>query len=263
VKLLSGKFLGANGGTIANAIKAVDYFTNLKKKGLNIVATNNSWGGGGYSTALYDAIERANDAGILFIAAAGNTAGQNNDVNPSYPSSYNNANVIAVASITSSGGLSSFSQFGPTSVDIGAPGSDIWSTVPGSYNSYSGTSMATPHVTGAAALYKAINPTATAAQIKAAILNGATPTASLAGKVVSGGRLNVVGFLTPSAPTTSSPSKTPTPPPTKTPTSPTPPPTPSPTATCLSRNQPCKKTNCGLSCCCPGLTCRGSASTCR
>jgi subtilisin family serine protease len=198
VKLLSGKFLGSTGGTIANAIKAVDYFTNLKKKGLNIVATNNSWGGGGYSTALYDAIQRANAADILFIAAAGNTAGQNNDVTPSYPSSYNNANIIAVASITSSGGLSSFSQFGPTSVDIGAPGSDIWSTVPGGYGSFSGTSMATPHVTGAAALRKALNPTATAAQIKAAILNGARPTTSLTGKVVTGGRLNVVGFLTPS-----------------------------------------------------------------
>ena len=199
VKLLSGKFLGAGGGSASNAIRALDYFTNLKKKGLNIVATNNSWGGGGYSAALYDAIQRANAADILFIAAAGNTSGQNNDVTPSYPASYNNANIIAVASITSSGGLSSFSQFGQTSVDIGAPGSDIWSTVAAGYRSFDGTSMATPHVTGAAALYKALNPTATAAQIKAAILNGATPTASLSGKVVTGGRLNVAGFVTTSA----------------------------------------------------------------
>lgn len=201
VKMLNAKFLGSRGGTTANAIKAVDYFTDLKNRGLNIVATNNSWGGGGYSQALYDAIVRANNAGILFIAAAGNS-GTNNDVTPSYPSGYNVDNIIAVASITSTGALSSFSQYGATSVDIGAPGSGIWSTVPVSskgkivsgYASYNGTSMATPHVTGAAALYKSLNPGATAAQIKNAILSSAIPTPSLAGKCVTGGRLNVSGF---------------------------------------------------------------------
>ena len=202
VKMLNAKFLGSTGGTLANAIKAVDYFTDLKtRQGLNIVATNNSWGGGGFSQALQDAIERANTAGILFIAAAGNS-GTNNDTTPSYPASYPNANVIAVASITNTGALSSFSQFGATSVDIGAPGSGIWSTVPvrsqgktiSSYASYNGTSMATPHVSGAAALYASLNPAATALQIKTAILNSATPTSSLSGKSVTGGRLNVSGF---------------------------------------------------------------------
>src|SRR5574340_155011 len=202
VKLINAKFLGKRGGTTANAIKAVDYITDLKiRHKLNLVATNNSWGGGGYSTGLYDAIERANAAGILFVAAAGNAA-SNNDATPSYPASYTNANVIAVASITATGALSRFSNFGATTVDIGAPGSGIVSTVPKSvkgqilsaYASYSGTSMATPHVTGAAALYAASHPGSTAAQIKAAILNAAPPTDSLAGKCVSNGRLNVSGF---------------------------------------------------------------------
>ena len=202
VKLMSAKFLGRRGGTTANAIKAVDYFTDLKlRHNLNIVATNNSWGGGGYSQALADAVERANAADILFIAAAGNSA-TNNDTTASYPSGYASANVIAVASITNTGALSSFSQYGATTVDIGAPGSDIWSTVPKSvkgkitaaYASYNGTSMATPHVTGAAALYAARHPGSSAAQIKTAILSNATPTPSLAGKVATGGRLNVDSF---------------------------------------------------------------------
>jgi subtilisin family serine protease len=201
VKLLNAKFLGRRGGTTANAIKAVDYFTDLKNSGVNIVATNNSWGGGGFSQALQDAIERANAANILFIAAAGNN-GTNNDSSPSYPASYPNANIIAVAAITNTGGLASFSQYGASSVDLGAPGSGIYSSVPVSskgkissgYASYSGTSMATPHVTGAVALYASTHPGASAAQIKTAILNSTVGTSSLSGKCVTGGRLNVSGF---------------------------------------------------------------------
>jgi len=195
VTLISGKFLGRRGGTLANAVKAVDYFTNLKTRhGLNIVATNNSWGGGGFSQTLLDAITRANAANILFVAAAGNS-GTNNDTAASYPSNYNVANVIAVAAIDRTGKLAAFSQYGATTVDLGAPGVGVWSTTAfNGYSSYSGTSMATPHVTGAAALYASTHPSATAAQIKGAILGSVVPTASLSGKTLTGGRLNVSGF---------------------------------------------------------------------
>ena len=204
VTMIPAKFLGRRGGTTANAIKAVDYLTDLKSRyGINLVATNNSWGGGGFSQGLADAITRGGNAGILFIAAAGNGGsdgvGDNNDTTANYPSNYTCDCVIAVAAITSTGAKSSFSNYGATTVDLGAPGSAIYSTLPGkggtwTYGSYSGTSMATPHVTGAAALYASTHPGATAAQIKAAILSSATPTASLAGKTVTGGRLNVSGF---------------------------------------------------------------------
>ncbi|WP_374567105.1 S8 family peptidase [Ideonella sp.] len=207
VKMVNAKFLGANGGTTANAILAIDYITDLKtRQGLNLVATNNSWGGGGFSQALKDAIDRSGAANILFIAAAGNGnllgIGQNTDKKPNYPSAYTSDNIIAVASITKTGAKSGFSNYGLESVDLGAPGSGIWSTVPKmvngvltpSYASYDGTSMATPHVTGAVAMYASLHPGLTAAQIKAAILAATVPTASLAGKTVTGGRLDVSGF---------------------------------------------------------------------
>ncbi|HEV2145814.1 MAG TPA: S8 family peptidase [Longimicrobiaceae bacterium] len=206
VTMISGKFLGRNGGTTTNAIKAVDYFTDLKTRhGLNIVATNNSWGGGGFSQALLDAINRGGNAGILFIAAAGNGGadgvGDNNDTSASYPSNYEcTANgtydcVIAVASITSSGAKSGFSNYGAKTVDLGAPGSGVYSTLPyNTYGSYSGTSMATPHVAGGAALYASTHPGATAAQIRGALMSSTTPTPSLDGRTVTGGRLNVSGF---------------------------------------------------------------------
>ncbi|WP_018621153.1 S8 family peptidase [Spirosoma luteum] len=195
ITLISAKFLGKRGGTTANAIKAVDYLTTLKNKGINIVASNNSWGGGGYSQALYDAISRANTAGIMFIAAAGNS-GTNNDATASYPSNYDLPNVIAVAAIDNTGALASFSQYGATTVDLGAPGVAINSTTAfNTYSSYNGTSMATPHVTGAVALYASTHPGATVAQIRNAILSSAAPTPSLSGKTVTGGRLDANAAL--------------------------------------------------------------------
>lgn len=199
VTIISGKFLGRNGGTTANAVRAVDYMTDLKlRHGLDLVATNNSWGGGGFSQALFDAIERANQADILFAAAAGNGGndgvGDDNDASPHYPSTYENSNIIAVAALTSSGSKSSYSNYGATSVDIGAPGSGIYSTLPlNKYGSYSGTSMATPHVTGALAL-RAAHSTSRGAALKNDILSSAAATSSLAGLCVTSGRLDAGGF---------------------------------------------------------------------
>jgi subtilisin family serine protease len=201
------KFLNSAGsGSLSSAVQAIDYFTTAKIQSSQrgetslFVGTNNSWGGGGYSQAIADAINRANQQDLLFIAAAGNGGsdgiGDNNDQTPSYPSSYTTNNVIAVAAITSSGSLASYSNYGATSVDLGAPGSGVYSTVPGGgYATYNGTSMATPHVTGAASLLKSAFPNATAAQIKEALLQSAASTGSLGGKTVSGGRLDIAAAL--------------------------------------------------------------------
>ena len=210
VSMISTKFLGSGGGYTSGAIRALDYLTDLKlRHNLNIVATNNSWGGGGYSQALHEAIIRAAKQDILFIAAAGNSA-RNNDLTPAFPANFstlvgtqnvtaaNQESVIAVAAITSTGSLASFSSYGLSTVDLGAPGSGIVSTVPGGgYASYSGTSMAAPHVTGAAALYAASHPGATAGDIRSALLASAVPTPSLAGRTVTGGRLDVAALVSP------------------------------------------------------------------
>ncbi|MFM8577893.1 MAG: S8 family peptidase, partial [Planctomycetaceae bacterium] len=197
VSIMALKFLGADGsGSTSAAVAAVNYATRMKRDfGVNIVATNNSWGGGGSSTSLRDAITAGGQAGILFIAAAGNES-NNNDAAPSYPASYTSEAVISVAATDRSNRLASFSNYGATSVDLAAPGVSILSTTPNNtYASYSGTSMATPHVTGAVALLAAANPPATSSQIRSAILSSSVPVAALAGKVATGGLLNVAGAL--------------------------------------------------------------------
>ncbi|HEV2761977.1 MAG TPA: S8 family peptidase [Pyrinomonadaceae bacterium] len=212
VTMISGKFLGPDGGSVADAIAAVNYFVDLKTRhGLNLVALNNSWGGGGYSQALHDAVIRCAKANILFLAAAGNGnlvgIGQNNDKKASYPSNYNTTQgtttesaasydaVIAVAALTSTGALAGYSNYGATTVDIGAPGSGVWSTTPNNtLSSFNGTSMATPHVTGGVALYASTHPGATPQEIRSVLFSTGVTTSSLSGKTVTGKRLNVSSF---------------------------------------------------------------------
>ena len=197
VSLMALKFLGADGsGSTSGAIAAINYATRMRQSfGVNVVATNNSWGGGGFSSALRDAIAAGGSAGVLCVAAAGNES-VNNDATPSYPANYAGDAVISVAATDSSNRLATFSNYGATTVDVAAPGVGIYSTVPGNrYASYSGTSMATPHVTGTVALLAAANPQATAAQLRTAILSTAVPLPALAGKVATGGLVNAAAAL--------------------------------------------------------------------
>jgi len=197
VSIMGLKFLGANGsGSTSGAVAAINYATRMRRDfGINIVATNNSWGGGGFSNSLRDAIAAGGRAGILFVAAAGNES-QDIDSTPSYPASYTSDAVISVAATDRSNNLASFSNYGATGVDVAAPGVSIYSTVPGNgYATYSGTSMAAPHVTGTVALMAAANPQATAAQLRSAILSTTVPVAGLAGKVATGGLLNAAAAV--------------------------------------------------------------------
>lgn len=202
VSIIGCKFLDASGsGSLSDALTCIDYFVDLKNNGVNVRATNNSWGGGGFSQALSDAITSSEEANILFVAAAGNDA-YDNDAQSSYPSGYPHDSVLAVASTTHTDDMSSFSQWGLTTVDLGAPGSDILSTVPGGgYASYSGTSMATPHVTGAAALAWSVNPELSAIEMKELLMSSGDDNAALSGKTASGKRLNVKNALDDADPT--------------------------------------------------------------
>jgi subtilisin family serine protease len=208
------KFLGPNGGSTLDAVEAINYAV---ANGADI--SNNSWGYvGSPSRSLQDAINRADNAGHLFVAAAGNGGtdgvGDSNDAsssNTNYPSSYPNPNIISVAATDNRDTLASFSNFGATTVDLAAPGVNVASTLPGiRYGYYSGTSMATPHVTGVAALLKSQQPTLDDAQLKARILDGADKKSSLTGKVLTNGRLNAANALPSSTVTVGADSTDPT-----------------------------------------------------
>src|SRR5262245_26765382 len=188
------KFLTASGsGNTADAIECIQFAIQAKQifgAGANVRVLSNSWGGGGFSQALLDAINAANSNDMLFVAAAGNS-NTNNDVTANYPSNYNAPNVLAVAATDNRDNKSSFSSFGATTVDLGAPGTNILSTVRnGGFAVFSGTSMATPHVSGAAALVLSRCSLSTA-NLKANLMNNVDPVSSLSGRTVTGGRLNV------------------------------------------------------------------------
>ena len=186
-QLMILKFIGPFGGYTSDAIAAIQYATD---NGAKVV--NASWGGGGFSLALKSSIEACS---CVFVAAAGND-GTDNDVTAHYPSSYNSANLIAVAATDHNDNVASFSNFGATSVDLGAPGVSILSTVPiDSYDSFSGTSMATPHVSGVAGLIYSLSPGLTPVEVKDQILNGVDSIPALAGITYSGGRLNAANSL--------------------------------------------------------------------
>jgi len=187
VKLMPIKFLPATGpGFTSDAILAIQYGTN---NGAHL--SNNSWGGGGYSSVLHYVIEQASQRGRLFVAAAGNK-GSNNDHIALYPASYNLPNILAVAATDSRDRLATFSNYGQTSVHLAAPGDAIWSTVVGGgYGYLSGTSMAAPMATGAAALLLSANPALTPAALRADLMASVEPIAALQGRVQAGGRLQV------------------------------------------------------------------------
>lgn len=211
VQIMPIKFLDYSGsGYLSDAIQAIDYYTSAtsaQDKAFNpsspllFIGTNNSWGGGGYSSLLKTSIEGGAQVNNHFVAAAGNSS-SNNDSFANYPSNYSTLSVAgweavtAVASLNSSGGLSWFSNYGSTTVDLGAPGENIQSSSPGtSYESLSGTSMATPHVAGTLALLASSNPDTNRRNFRSAILSTATSTPSLLGKVVTGGRLDTYSAL--------------------------------------------------------------------
>ncbi len=192
VSLMGIKFLNAGGaGAASDAVDSVYYAV---QQGVDL--TSNSYGGGGFLQAMTDAIEAAGEAGQLFIAAAGNDA----TAAPQFPASYENENIISVAAIDLNDNLASFSNFGIPHVDIGAPGVAVVSTVPkawkaSGYLSVNGTSMATPHVAGVAALLKSHVPSLPHLEARQRILDSAVPIPSLSGMVATGARLNAFKVL--------------------------------------------------------------------
>lgn len=191
VKMMGIKFLTDSGsGSTDNAIKSIDYATKM-----NVDLMSNSWGGGGFSQALMDSISAANDAGILFVAAAGNSS-TNNDSKPHYPSNYQVDNVISVAAHNSSDDLASFSCYGKRTVHVAAPGRNILSTVKnGGYEVYSGTSMATPHVSGVLGLLLAKEGRSDVKEIRERLMKTSVYVASYKNKTISEGRVNAYNLL--------------------------------------------------------------------
>jgi subtilisin family serine protease len=191
VQMMVLKFLDANGeGSTSDAAQAIDYAVD---EGARVI--NASWGGPAFSHSLSNAIKRAGERGVLFVAAAGNE-GEDSDSKPQYPAAFDLPNVISVGASDANDRLLDFSNYGRRTVDLAAPGDEIYSTVPAAvsapgYATYSGTSMAAPFVSGAAALYLARSPGSSSQEVRDALLSTVDPVAALAAKTVTGGRLNV------------------------------------------------------------------------
>jgi serine protease len=190
VKIMGLKFLNSSGsGSTVDAINVIHWAVLAKQAGVNLRVLSNSWGGGGFSQSLLDEINFAGQNDILFVAAAGNSS-SNNDTSPMYPCAYNASNIVCVAASDANDNRASFSSYGQTTVDLAAPGVSILSTVLGTgYGTYSGTSMATPHVSGTAALVLS-HANQTVSALKSTLLNSVDVLPQWAGLVASGGRLN-------------------------------------------------------------------------
>jgi subtilisin family serine protease len=200
VKIMSLKVLGPDGGNTRNIIRGYNYAFQMRQRGINLRVLNNSYGGTGKSLSALDAIGQLNNAGILFVVAAGNGGGDgvgdDNFTLPDYPSNYDVPNVIAVASTNSSDGRSGFSNFSSRLVSIGAPGSGILSTTPNNtYSFFSGTSMASPHVAGAAALVVAAKPDISLTQLRGVLAYSGDRISALNGLTTTGRRLNVANAI--------------------------------------------------------------------
>jgi len=196
VHIMPLKFMNAGGfGTTKDAIEAINYVIDRRKKGVNVRVISASWGSTSKSRGLEEVIRKAYDAGILFVAAAGN-ATTDNDRRPHYPSNYNVGNVISVAALDRNDQLASFSNYGAKSVAIAAPGVEILSTWLGNeYEEKSGTSMATPVIAGVAGLIAATEPRISVDDLRKRILASVDRIDSLKGKVATGGRINAAKAL--------------------------------------------------------------------
>lgn len=196
VKIMPLKFMNASGfGSTKDAIEAINYVIDRKKEGVNVRVISASWGSTQKSRALGDAIRKAGENGIMFIAAAGNSS-TNNDQRPHYPSNYDLPNVLSVAALDRNDQLASFSNYGVKTVAIAAPGVDILSTWLGNqYEEKSGTSMATPVISGVAALILAEHPKMSVDELRKKLMASTDPIVALKGKTVSGGRINAAKAL--------------------------------------------------------------------
>ena len=197
IRLMAMKFIDSAGhGTVSDAIECFDYVTMMRQKGINVRITSNSWTDDNYSSALEDAVKDNRDLGILCIAAAGNKT-ENIDVNPVYPACFDLDNVVCVTGTDINDELyTNIVGVGAVNVDLAAPARNVYLTnIGGHYGISSGTSYATPIVAGTAALIWEKAPHLKYQDVFKAIMDGVDPIASMQGKSVSGGRLNVYKAL--------------------------------------------------------------------